>query len=72
MTRTLNNIKKCTKYANFIGLEVHAGHGLNYKTAKIINQIKGIAELNIGHFLISESIFIGLKKSIKNFNQILK
>ena len=68
----LNNIKKCTKYANLIGLEVHAGHGLNYKTAKIINQIKGIVELNIGHFIIGESIFIGLKKSIKNFNQILK
>ena len=68
----LNNIKKCTKYANLIGLEVHAGHGLNYKTAKIINQIKGIVEFNIGHFIIGESIFIGLKKSIKNFNQILK
>ena len=68
----LNNIKKCTKYANLIGLEVHAGHGLNYKTAKIINQIKGIDELNIGHFIIGESIFIGLKRVIKNFNQILK
>jgi len=71
-SKELENIKKCSKYANLIGIEVHAGHGLNYKTAKIINKIKGIEELNIGHFIISDSIFIGLNKSIKNFKQILK
>ena len=71
-SKELENIKKCSQYANLIGIEVHAGHGLNYKTAKIINKIKGIEELNIGHFIISDSIFIGLNKSIKNFKQILK
>jgi pyridoxine 5-phosphate synthase len=71
-SKELENIKKCSKYANLIGIEVHAGHGLNYKTAKIINKIKGIEELNIGHFIISDSIFVGLNRSIKNFKQILK
>ena len=55
-----------------IGLEVHAGHGLTYKSAKILAKISGIKEFNIGHFLIGESIFIGLNQTIKNFRKIVK
>jgi pyridoxine 5-phosphate synthase len=51
---------------------VHAGHGLTYKTTKMIKKIKNIKELNIGHFIISESIFLGLKQAIINFKNILK
>ena len=65
-------IKKVAKYANIIGLEVHAGHGLTYQTAKMIKKIKNIKELNIGHFIISEAIFIGLKQAILNFKNVLK
>jgi len=65
-------IKKAAQYANIIGLEVHAGHGLNYQTAKMIKRIKNIKELNIGHFIISEAIFVGLKRAILNFINILK
>jgi len=68
----LLNIKKTANYAKKIGLEVHAGHGLNYKSTKYINKIKSISELNIGHFIISESIFVGLKNSIKKFKGIMK
>ena len=53
-------------------LEVHAGHGLTYESAKILSRVNGISEFNIGHFLIGESIFIGINKSIKNFKKILK
>ena len=60
------------KYEAVIGLEVHAGHGLTYKSAKILSKIKGIAEFNIGHFLIGESIFEGLARSIKKFKKIIK
>ncbi len=67
-----NKIKKSVKYGKKIGIEVHAGHGLNYKNAVKISKIKGIAELNIGHFIISESIFLGLKNTIKRFKKILK
>jgi len=67
-----NKIKKAVNYANKIGLEVHAGHGLTYKTALKISKIKGISELNIGHFIISESIFLGLENTIKKFKNILK
>ena len=68
----LNKIKKCAYYAKKIGLEVHAGHGLDYKTAQILNSIKEIKEFNIGHFIVGESFFYGIKSVIKKFKKILK
>ena len=70
--KDFNNIKKCAVLASKIGLEVHAGHGMDYKTAKILSRIKEIKEFNIGHFIIGESIFFGLKKVINNFKKILR
>ena len=61
----LKNIIKCTNYATSLGIEVHAGHGLDYKTTKILSKIKQIKEFNIGHFIIGEAISIGLKNVIK-------
>ena len=58
--------------ANKIGLEVHAGHGLDFKSTKFLSKIKEIKEFNIGHYLIGESIFDGLHKVIKRFKRILK
>ena len=68
----LKRIKKAVSIGNKLGLEVHAGHGLTYKSAKILSKISGIKEFNIGHFLIGESIFVGLSKTIKNFRKIVK
>jgi len=70
--KELNRVKKCSKIAKEIGLEVHAGHGLDYKTTKILKKINQIEEFNIGHYLIGESIFFGLSKIIRNFKKILK
>ena len=67
-----NKIKKCSSYAKLLGLEVHAGHGMDYKTTKILNDIKEIEEFNIGHFIIGESIMFGLKNVIKKFQKIIK
>ena len=64
-------IKKAVILGNSLGLEVHAGHGLTYKSAKILSKISGIKEFNIGHFLIGESIFSGLGKTIKKFRKII-
>ena len=64
-------IKKCCILAKKIGIEVHAGHGLDYKTTKILSQIKEITEFNIGHFIIGESISNGLNKTVKKFKKIL-
>ena len=68
----LNRIKKCSILANQLNIEVHAGHGLDYKTTKILTKIKEIEEFNIGHFIIGESIFIGLLNVIKKFKRIIK
>ena len=67
-----NKIKKCSSYAKLLGLEVHAGHGMDYKTTKILNNIKEIEEFNIGHFIIGESIMFGFKNVIKKFQKIIK
>ena len=68
----LSRIKRCSKLANQIGLEVHAGHGLDFKSTKFLSRIKEIKEFNIGHFIIGESIFYGLNKVIKKFKRIIK
>tara|TARA_B100001057_G_C22857289_1_gene953126 strand:+ start:582 stop:1307 length:726 start_codon:yes stop_codon:yes gene_type:complete len=69
--KELKKICKAVEIGNTLGLEVHAGHGLNYNSAKILSKIKGIKEFNIGHFLIGESIFVGISKVIKSFKKIL-
>ncbi len=68
----LKRIQKAVDKGNKLGLEVHAGHGLTYASAKILSKIKGIEEFNIGHFLVGESIFVGLPSTIKKFKKILK
>ena len=65
-------IKNSAKYAKKLNLEVHAGHGMDYNTAKILSRITEIEEFNIGHFIIGESIFNGFKKTIHKFKKILK
>jgi len=67
----LKKIKKITKVGNDLGLEVHAGHGLTFNSAKILAKLKNIKEFNIGHFLIGESIFVGMSVTIKSFKRIL-
>ena len=59
-------LKALSKYAFSKGLEVHAGHGLTLETVAQISSIKEIKELNIGHSIISDSIFVGLELAIKN------
>jgi pyridoxine 5-phosphate synthase len=64
-------IVRSAKHAKSMGLEVHAGHGLDFVTAATIAALPEIAELNIGHFLIGEAIFIGLEASIRRMRQLL-
>ena len=71
-SKEFNRIKRCSILASKLGLEVHAGHGLDYKTTKILSGIKEIKEFNIGHFIIGESIFYSLSKVIKKFKKIIK
>ena len=70
--KELVKIKNAINYGNKLGLEIHAGHGLTYKSARILSNIQGIKEFNIGHFLVGESIFVGLEEAIKKFKNIIK
>ena len=64
-------IKNSAIFAKKNNLECHAGHGISYDTVKKIAQINEISELNIGHFIIGEAIFIGLKESILKMRRII-
>ncbi|MEK6745810.1 MAG: pyridoxine 5'-phosphate synthase [Pseudomonadota bacterium] len=67
----LEAIINAAKHAHNLGLEVHAGHGLNYDNITNIAAIPEIVELNIGHFLIGEAVFVGLKYAIIQMRNIM-
>ena len=67
----LEKLKVASEYAHREGIEVHAGHGINFDTVGDISKIKYITELNIGHFLIGEAIFLGLKKTIIKMRKMI-
>ncbi|PHY20486.1 pyridoxine 5'-phosphate synthase [Caulobacter sp. BP25] len=67
----LERLKKGAALAAELGLEVHAGHGIDYATVKPIAAIPQIAELNVGHFLIGEAIFVGLPQAIQRMRALM-
>jgi pyridoxine 5-phosphate synthase len=67
----LNYIRQATDYAEALGLECHAGHGLNFETVAAVAAVPYITELNIGHFLIGEALFMGLKESIMHMKKLM-
>ncbi len=67
----LARIQKVAAHAVKIGLECHAGHGLSYDTVEPIAAIPTLAELNIGHFLVGEAIFIGFKAAVQRMRKIM-
>ena len=69
--KELKSLKEMAKYAKSLGLEVHAGHGLTYNTVTPIAALPEVMELNIGHFLIGEAIFLGLHTAIKDMRTLM-
>lgn len=69
--RLLEQLRAAAAQAVELGLEVHAGHGIDYETVKPIAAIPQVAELNIGHFLIGEAIFIGLGPAIQRMRALM-
>jgi pyridoxine 5-phosphate synthase len=64
-------LRESAAQAAALGLEVHAGHGIDYETVGAIAAIPEIAELNIGHFLIGEAIFTGLDAAIRRMRGLM-
>lgn len=69
--RELVALKAGAAHAAALGLEVHAGHGIDYQTVQAIAAIPEVAELNIGHFLIGEAIFVGLGPAIARMRALM-
>lgn len=67
----LEALQEMATYAHSLGLEVHAGHGLTYDTVMPVAAFPEVMELNIGHFLIGESIFLGLEPAIKEMRRLM-
>lgn len=68
----LLKIKKAVYFAHEIGLNINAGHGLNYNNVKEISKISFIEDLNIGHSIISKAVMIGLENAIKEMIKLIK
>lgn len=71
MAQILDQLAEAAQYGEELGLEVHAGHGLTFDTVQPIAALPQIAELNIGHFLISEAIFSGLHASVRRMKNLI-
>ena len=69
--RLLAKIRDAAAYGERIGLEVHAGHGLTYENVGPIAAIPQVRELNIGHFLMGEAMFVGLEASIRRMRALM-
>ena len=67
----LEKLRNMANFADSLGLEVHAGHGLTYETVQPVAAFPEVIELNIGHFLIGESIFLGLGPAIEEMRQLM-
>ena len=71
-TQCLKDLSESANYALSIGLRVHAGHGLTYENVKPICGIPGLEELNIGHSIVSKSVFSGFEIAVKEMVQLLR
>jgi pyridoxine 5-phosphate synthase len=65
VARELDRLTEMARFADGLGLEVHAGHGLTFDNVGPIAALRQVRELNIGHFLIGEAIFVGLEAAIQ-------
>lgn len=69
--RELNSLREMSVFADSLGLEVHAGHGLNYETVQPVAAFPEVRELNIGHFIVGEAIFRGLEPAIVEMRRLM-
>lgn len=67
----LQRLREMSTFAHSLGLEVHAGHGLTYDTVKPVAAFPEVMELNIGHFLIGEAIFVGLGPAMQRMRKLM-
>jgi pyridoxine 5-phosphate synthase len=67
----LERLRSAARLAANLGLEVHAGHGLNYHNVQPVAAVREIAELNIGHALIAQALFVGLPAAVRRMKTLM-
>lgn len=67
----LNQIRQAAGYANGKGLHVNAGHGLNYDNVKLVAQINEVRELNIGHAIVAQAVFVGMTQAVRDMKALI-
>jgi pyridoxine 5-phosphate synthase len=67
----LDKLRQATALAVERGLQVHMGHGLNYDNVRPVVRIAGVAELNIGHSIISRAVLVGLERAVREMKQVM-
>lgn len=67
----LGRIKAAVLHGNRLGLKVNAGHGLNFENVQNVAKLSGIAELNIGHAIVAEAIFMGWQPAIREMKRLM-
>ncbi|PJE27851.1 pyridoxine 5'-phosphate synthase [Pseudooceanicola antarcticus] len=67
----LERLREMASFGHSLGLEVHAGHGLTYETVQPVAAFPELRELNIGHFLVGEAIFLGLQPAIAEMRRLM-
>lgn len=70
--RELARVVKATRLGLELGLQVNAGHGLNYQNVQAIAAIPGISELNIGHAIIARAVFTGLEAAVREMKRLMR
>jgi len=68
----LNRLRKAAWYAHQLGLQVNAGHGLDYENVKAVARIPEIEELNIGHSIVSRAVFTGLRQAVGKMKKLIQ
>jgi pyridoxine 5-phosphate synthase len=71
INRQRDRLAAAARHGATLGLEVHAGHGLTFGNVEAVARLPEIAELNIGHFLIGEAIFVGLEESVRRMRRLM-
>ena len=69
--KELTRIEQAVKYGMDLGMQVNAGHGLNYHNVQMVAGIPGIAELNIGHAIVARAVFTGIQEAVREMKRLI-
>src|SRR5262249_12499595 len=65
-------LRESARFAREHGLQVHFGHGLNYTNVQAVCQIAGVAELNIGHSIVSRAVLVGMERAGREMKDVIR